>query len=217
MDAKDIRNLQEAYLEVVEKQQLDELSVNKMIAYTKKAEKNRDELNKKWDKGTATSKERKKVFDREEGEARAERKIKQKTGKNSYQMNALDRLKASVKKEEVDIYDIILSHLLDEGYADTQQSAEAIMVNMSEEWRESIVEAFHPVYGRGGEQRRTQTALQGLGKHARATDKKKLHNIPKGGTTISDRDPQGERLGTGEYDRGKGNKAKRRAAAKGNG
>ena len=140
MDAKDIRNLQEAYLEVVEKQQLDELSVNKMIAYTKKAEKNRDELNKKWDKGTATSKERKKVFDREEGEARAERKIKQKTGKNSYQMNALDRLKASVKKEEVDIYDIILSHLLDEGYADTQQSAEAIMVNMSEEWRESIVE-----------------------------------------------------------------------------
>jgi hypothetical protein len=118
---------------------------------------------------------------------------------------------------EYDLYDIILSHLLDEGYAETPEAAEKIMVNMSEEWRESIVEAFHPVYGRGGEQRRTQTALQGLGKHARATDKKKLHNIPKGGTTISDRDPQGERLGTGEYDRGKGNKAKRRAAAKGNG
>ena len=78
---------------------------------------------------------------------------------------------------------------------------------------QELDEAFHPVYGRGGEQRRTQTALQGLGKHARATDKKKLHNIPKGGTTISDRDPQGERLGTGEYDRGKGNKAKRRAAS----
>jgi hypothetical protein len=45
------------------------------------------------------------------------------------------------QKEEVDIYDIILSHLLDEGYADTQQAAEAIMVNMSEEWRESIFEA----------------------------------------------------------------------------
>jgi hypothetical protein len=38
-----------------------------------------------------------------------------------------------------DIYDIILSHLLDEGYADTQEAAEAIMVNMSEDWRESIV------------------------------------------------------------------------------
>jgi hypothetical protein len=79
--------------------------------------------------------------------------------------------------------------------------------------QEELEEAFHPVYGRGGEQRRTQTALQGLGKHARATDKKKLHNIPKGGTTISDRDPHGDRLGTGEYDRGKGNKEKRRAAA----
>ena len=42
--------------------------------------------------------------------------------------------------EQVDLYDIILSHLLDEGYADTQQAAEAIMVNMSEEWIDSIVE-----------------------------------------------------------------------------
>ena len=46
------------------------------------------------------------------------------------------------KNEEVDIYDIILSHLLDEGYADTYESAEAIMVNMSEDWRESIVEGL---------------------------------------------------------------------------
>ena len=38
-----------------------------------------------------------------------------------------------------DIYDIILSHLLDEGYAETQEAAEAIMVNMSEEWRQSIL------------------------------------------------------------------------------
>jgi hypothetical protein len=42
--------------------------------------------------------------------------------------------------EQVDIYDIILSHLLDEGYAETPEAAERIMVNMSEEWREHIVE-----------------------------------------------------------------------------
>jgi hypothetical protein len=42
--------------------------------------------------------------------------------------------------EQVDIYDIILSHLLDEGYADTQEAAEKIMVNMSEEWRQDIME-----------------------------------------------------------------------------
>jgi hypothetical protein len=42
-------------------------------------------------------------------------------------------------KEQVDIYDIILSHLLDEGYAETPEAAEAIMVNMSEEWRERVL------------------------------------------------------------------------------
>jgi hypothetical protein len=51
-----------------------------------------------------------------------------------------NRVTIAMKREQVDLYDIILSHLLDEGYADTQQAAEAIMVNMSEDWRESIVE-----------------------------------------------------------------------------
>ena len=45
--------------------------------------------------------------------------------------------------EEYDLYDIILSHLLDEGYADTEQAAISIMANMSEDWRESIVEATY--------------------------------------------------------------------------
>jgi len=43
------------------------------------------------------------------------------------------------KNEEYDLYDVILSHLLDEGYAETVENAEAIMVNMSEEWRDSIL------------------------------------------------------------------------------
>ena len=45
------------------------------------------------------------------------------------------------QREQTDLYDIILSHLLDEGYADTQEAAEAIMANMSEDWREDIFEA----------------------------------------------------------------------------
>jgi hypothetical protein len=44
-----------------------------------------------------------------------------------------------LKKEDFDLYDVILSHLIDEGYADTQEAAEAIMVNMSEDWRDSII------------------------------------------------------------------------------
>ena len=52
----------------------------------------------------------------------------------------LERQKKTGVSESFDLYDIILSHLLDEGYADTEQAAEAIMVNMSEDWRESIIE-----------------------------------------------------------------------------
>jgi hypothetical protein len=52
---------------------------------------------------------------------------------------------AKVKKKEpivagLDIFDIVKGHLLDEGYADTEESALAIMANMSEEWRTSILE-----------------------------------------------------------------------------
>ena len=45
-------------------------------------------------------------------------------------------------KEEVetDFFDYILEHLVSEGYADTNKAALAIMANMSEEWKRSIVE-----------------------------------------------------------------------------
>ena len=43
--------------------------------------------------------------------------------------------------EQFDIFDVILEHLVAEGYADTNQAALAIMANMSEEWKQSIVEA----------------------------------------------------------------------------
>jgi hypothetical protein len=39
-----------------------------------------------------------------------------------------------------DMFEHILEHLVAEGYADTNESALAIMANMSEEWRQSIVE-----------------------------------------------------------------------------
>jgi hypothetical protein len=42
--------------------------------------------------------------------------------------------------EIVDLYDVVLEHLLDEGYADTEEAATVIMANMSEEWREEILD-----------------------------------------------------------------------------
>ena len=46
------------------------------------------------------------------------------------------------KQEEVqpDVFDTILEYLVAEGYADTNKAALAIMANMSEEWKQSIVE-----------------------------------------------------------------------------
>lgn len=47
-------------------------------------------------------------------------------------------------KEETlgeDVFDIILNNLIEEGYADTNQNALAIMANMSKEWIQSIVDS----------------------------------------------------------------------------
>ena len=45
---------------------------------------------------------------------------------------------------EPDAFDIVLEYLVAEGYADTNKSALAIMANMSEEWKQSIVEGVRP-------------------------------------------------------------------------
>ena len=63
-------------------------------------------------------------------------------------MTDSERRSAHHNKLKEDIYDIILSHLLDEGYAETLEQAEAIMVNMSEDWRESIFENVSSGKGR---------------------------------------------------------------------
>jgi hypothetical protein len=49
-------------------------------------------------------------------------------------------VKKNTNRESYDLYDIILSHLLDEGYAETSEAAEQMMVNMSEGWRDSILQ-----------------------------------------------------------------------------
>jgi hypothetical protein len=41
--------------------------------------------------------------------------------------------------EQVDLYDVVSEYLVSEGFCDSYEDADVIMVNMSEEWRESIV------------------------------------------------------------------------------
>lgn len=43
--------------------------------------------------------------------------------------------------DPMDVYSIVYEHLLDEGYASTEESAKVIMANMSESWIDEIVEA----------------------------------------------------------------------------
>ena len=49
-------------------------------------------------------------------------------------------VKPGMLRQSFDVFDVIKGHLLDEGYADTEESALAIMANMSDEWVDSIVE-----------------------------------------------------------------------------
>ena len=43
--------------------------------------------------------------------------------------------------QSFDLFDVVMGHLIDEGYADSEEAALTIMANMSEEWKQSIVEA----------------------------------------------------------------------------
>lgn len=47
-----------------------------------------------------------------------------------------------IRKEDFDLYDLILAHLMTEGFAETPESAIAIMSNMSEAWVDSIVDYY---------------------------------------------------------------------------
>jgi hypothetical protein len=150
MDAQELRNLQEAYLEVVDNQQLDE-GYKKQDLMRQVDQSNRlkskgliGRMHKKVDRNTSHKKE----YSERDARYNKERPEDQKRSKlvsdnNAKKKSFPNRLTRSDKqgiRDSYDYYDIILSHLLDEGYAETQEQAQVIMVNMSEDWRESIVE-----------------------------------------------------------------------------
>ncbi len=47
-----------------------------------------------------------------------------------------------IRKEDFDLYDLLLHHLVNEGFAETPEAAVAIMANMSEAWADSIVDYY---------------------------------------------------------------------------
>jgi len=148
MNLNELRSLQEAYLEVVEGQQLDE-AMRPGKRQRKVAAKVHDPYASSRTRAIAHN-----VAVRNDGPGTPGYEKKSTGGKGARFAGYGDRgagnkarrrmgqepLRGNTRKEEVDIYDIILSHLIDEGYADTVESAVGIMVNMSEDWRDSIVD-----------------------------------------------------------------------------
>ena len=60
------------------------------------------------------------------------------TARSDERIRELARQRGTLK-QDVDLFDIVKGHLMSEGYADTEEAALAIMANMSEEWRQSIL------------------------------------------------------------------------------
>ena len=123
MNSQEIRALQEAYLEVVENQQLNEDS--RRMSNKQRTANVRQNI-KSFGSNFTPPNNYDPDANRGQGEVLTRKQIEKKRRKE-------------LRQEEVSVYDIILSHLLDEGYAETPEAAEAIMVNMSEEWRDSII------------------------------------------------------------------------------
>jgi len=89
-----------------------------------------------------------------------------------------------LREQSFYLFDIIKGHLLDEGYADTEDAAINIMANMSEEWKQSIVEGFPatPLRPRPGD-----AGTSGL----------KLIRTPDGKTGYTNKHAGGEMLPSG--------------------
>jgi len=146
MDAQNFRGIQEAYMEVVSNNnELSEMSYKKLPVgkMMRKVEYRAErEADTRADAETADTT----AFMSHNRALRAHKRAERNKERSNRMINVADthskkaaKAKSKLKKEQVDLYDIILSHLLDEGYAETPEAAERIMVNMSEEWRESII------------------------------------------------------------------------------
>jgi hypothetical protein len=182
MDAQELRNIQEAYMEVVENQQLDE---GYKRYSNRKVHDKMDKLKSKGDlesigrAGQIRDKLIKRSFsiqipDREEKfnrnkpeKYKRSKTVSDNTEKKKSFPNRLTRSDRQGIRDSYDYYDVILSHLLDEGYAETPEAAEAIMVSMSEEWRESIVEGLGGAKNQGDYEEREKERQRVRDEHLR--------------------------------------------------
>jgi hypothetical protein len=140
MREQEVRNLWEAYLEVCENQQLDEVSnanlnegrTTSLSALSRESQKRKDDKKRGRPETESETHSRLAMGKFRPGASQEER------AEGGRQV-LKDRGKVP-KKGGKDMFEHILDHLVAEGYADTNEAALVIMANMSEEWREDIME-----------------------------------------------------------------------------
>jgi hypothetical protein len=145
MDALDVRNLYEAYRSVYEDQQ----SLNEDVDYVDEGYKELpvDSMLKQASRhGEAVGRS---GGDQESSLKRAQRvgrmmSAARKHSSEKSQAKASENFRRGESRqnqnnEDLDIYDLVLDHLLDEGFCDDVESAEVVMANMSEEWLDEIL------------------------------------------------------------------------------
>ena len=144
MNAQELRNLSEAYMEVYD--ELDEAAKRfpKKVRGSKDTKSYQDGRSQAGMMVSGDSQVSGAGYMRRGGGIQTQtdpnERQPQQGRMDPYTRDEMEYRKARLKKEETDLYDIILSHLLDEGYAETPESAEVIMANMGEEWISTILE-----------------------------------------------------------------------------
>lgn len=130
MDSKHVIGLYEAYLDVYSEREYIPEASRSDVSYAREA----------------VSNARKRYKEHPEGHKGDDTAYQYKLAKGAFK-SVVNRARQAKNKveESVDLYDVVLDHLLDEGYCDDVESAEIIMANMSEEWLDEIVEGFVPL------------------------------------------------------------------------
>ena len=113
-----------------------------------------------------------------EGEQISEGEIRQQQQLSDYKIRAQQAAEKAAREKErkergmkagpntqtnsADLFDIVKGHLMSEGFADTEEAALVIMANMSEEWRQSIIEERGPHYGLVGVPKKAIDKIPGV-------------------------------------------------------
>ena len=145
MREQEVRELYEAYLQVhqVQEEEVEELNEGRttsLSALSRESQKRKEDKERGRPETQAEIHGRLAMGDFSPGASQKERA-------RGGRQRLKDRGKVT-KKGGKDMFEHILEHLVAEGYADTNESALAIMANMSEEWRQSIVEGGFNSSGR---------------------------------------------------------------------